>query len=159
MKKLILTAILLATPGLAAAQAVNGRQYVRMAGASDSYEIQSSRLVLATTRNPGVRRFAAAMIRDHSKSTADVKRAARRAGIVPMPPRLNAMQARDLAQLRRARGPARDALYIQQQKAAHQMALDLQRDYAARGDVRPLAATASTIVPVVQHHIGELRRM
>ena len=159
MKKLILAAVLLGLPGLASAQAADGRQYVRMACASDQYEIQSSRLVLATTRNPAVRRFATDMIRDHGKSTADVKRAAARGGVVALPPRLNAMQARDIAQLRRARGPARDALYIQQQKASHRMALDLQQDYAAHGDVRPLARTAATIVPVVQHHIGELRRM
>ena len=159
MKKLIVAAVLTALPGIAAAQAVDGRQYVRMAGASDQYEIQSSRLVLQTTRNPALRRFATMMVRDHTQSTADVKRAARAARIVPPPPRLNPMQARDLAQLRRARGPARDALYIQQQKASHQMALDLQQGYARNGDARPLARVASTIVPVVQHHLGELNHM
>ena len=159
MKKLILTAALLSLPGLAAAQAVNGRQYVRMAGASDQYEIQSSRLVLATTRNPAVRNFATQMIRDHTQSTADVKRAAARGGVVAPPPRLNAMQARNIAELRRARGAARDALYIQQQKQSHRMALDLQRSYAASGDVRPLARTAGAIAPVVEHHLAELRRM
>ena len=159
MKKLLIAAALLAVPGLAAAQGVNGRQYVRMAGASDQYEIQSSRLVLATSRNAAVRRFATQMIRDHMKSTADVKRAAARGGLVAPPPRLDSTGVRNLAQLRRARGPARDALYIQQQRQSHRMALDLQQGYANNGDVRPLARTAATIVPVVQHHLGELRRM
>lgn len=159
MKKMILAAVLLALPGIAAAQATNGRQYVRMAGASDQYEIQSSRLVLASTRNPALRRFASQMIADHTKSSTDVKAAARQGRVMAGRPALDAMGARNIAQLRRARGPARDALYIQQQKKSHRMALDLQQGYAAHGDVRPLARTASTIVPVVQHHIGELDRM
>ena len=159
MKKLLIAAMLLGVPGLAAAQTPGGRQYVRMAGASDQYEIQSSRLVLATTRNPALRRFAEQMIRDHTTSTAEVKAAARQGRIMAPPPALDAMGARNIAALRQARGPARDALYIQQQKKSHEMALDLQQDYAAHGDVRPLMRTAATIVPVVQHHIGELSRM
>ena len=120
MKKLILAALLTTVPGLAAAQSMTGRQYVRMAGASDQYEIQSSRLVLQTTRNPALRRFASEMVRDHNKSTADVKRAAMQGRIMAGPPHLDAMGARNIAQLRRARGVARDALYIQQQKVSHQ---------------------------------------
>ena len=158
-KQMMIAAALIAVPGLASAQAVNGRQYVRMAGASDLYEIQSSRLVLASTRNAEVRRFANTMVRHHTKSTADVKRAATRAGIVPPPPRLDAVGARNIAELRRTRGAARDAVYLQQQRVAHRRALELQQGYAANGDVRPLARTAATIVPVVQMHLGELRRM
>lgn len=159
MNKLILTAALLALPGLASAQAMTGRQYVAKAGASDQYEIQSSRLVLASTRNAGVRRYANEMIADHTKSTAEVKRAAMRGHVVAGPPHLDAMGARNVAQLRRARGPARDALYIQQQKKSHQMALDLQQAYAKDGSVQPLKTAATTIVPVVQHHIDMLNRM
>lgn len=159
MKKLMIAAALLALPGLASAQALTGRQYVAKAGASDQYEIQSSRLVLASTRNGEVRRFARDMIADHTKSTADVKRAAARGRVVAGPPRLDAMGARNVAQLRRARGPARDALYVQQQKKSHQMALDLQQGYARTGDVAPLRRTAAMIVPVVQHHLGMLEKM
>ena len=39
------------------------------------------------------------------------------------------------------------------------MALDLQQGYARNGDVRSLARTAEMIVPVVQHHLGELKSM
>ena len=159
MKKLLIVAALLGLPGVASAQTLSGKQYVTKAGASDQYEIQSSRLVLATTRNAGLRTFAREMIRDHQQSTADVKRAAARGGVVAGPPHLDAMGARNVAQLNRARGPARDALYIQQQKTSHRMALDLQQDYARTGRVAPLRMAAAKIVPVVQHHIGELARM
>ena len=159
MNKLMIAAALLAVPGLAAAQSIPAKRYVAKAGASDQYELQSSRLVLATTRDGGVRRFAEGMIRDHTKSTADVKRAALRSHVVAGPPHLDPMGARNIAQLRRARGPARDALYIQQQKASHRDALNLHQDYANSGDAPALRRTAGMIVPVVQHHIDELSRM
>lgn len=159
MKKLLIAAALLAVPGLASAQMMSGKQYVTKAGAGDQYEIQSSRLLLATTRNAGLRDYAKGMIRDHTQSTADVKRAAMRGRVMAGPPHLDAMGARNIAQLNRARGPARDALYIQQQKASHKMALDLQQGYASNGTIAPLKMAATKIVPVVQHHIEMLDRM
>lgn len=159
MKKLIFAATLLALPGLAAAQALPSPRYVAKAGASDQYEIQSSRLVLATTRNGELRRFADGMVRDHTKSTRDVARAAARSGVRAGPPKLDPMGARNIAQLRRARGPARDALYIQQQKTAHRDALALHQGYADDGQAPALRTAARNIVPVVQHHIDELSRM
>lgn len=159
MNKLMIAAALLAAPGLAAAQALPSGRYVAKAGASDQYELQSSRLVLATTRNPELRTFANHMVRDHTKSTADVKRAALRSGVRAGPPHLDATGVRNIAQLRRARGPARDALYIQQQKASHDEALRVHGDYARDGAAPPLRRAASNIVPVVQHHIDELQRM
>jgi putative membrane protein len=106
-----------ATP--AAAQTMSAATYVAKAGAGDQYEIQSSRLVLATTTNPMVRDFANQMIADHTKSTADVKAAAQQASVRVPAPKLEPMQMRNIAALRATRGAARDALYNQQQKAAH----------------------------------------
>ena len=159
MLKLIVAASLLAVPAAVMAQPMTSARYVMKAGASDQYEMQSSRLVLATTRNGDLRRFANEMVRDHTKSTADVKRAALRSRVKAGPPHLDPMGARNVAQLRRARGPARDALYIQQQKAAHQDALRLHGDYARNGSAPALRMVASGIVPVVQHHVDELSRM
>ena len=95
MRKLLIAAALLAVPGLASAQMLTGRQYVTKAGASDQYEIQSSRLILNSTRNPDLRSYAQDMIRDHQASTADVKRAAMRAHVMAGPPHLDAMGARN----------------------------------------------------------------
>lgn len=140
------------------AAAQTSATYVAKAGAGDLYEKTSSKLVLATTHNPQIRRFASMMIGDHTKSTADVKAAAMRSGLRPRPPALNAEQSRMVAQLRRSRGAQRDHLYVQQQAVAHQQALALHSGYAQHGDSRPLRNVASTIVPVVQHHIDTLPR-
>ena len=134
-------------------------EFVAKAGASDLYEMRSSKLVLRTTKNADVRKFANEMIADHSKSTAKVKAAASKSGVRPKTPMLDAKQKSDIAALTAATGTARDMLYVTQQKASHQAALDLMQDYGNTGDKPALKATASEIVPVVQHHIEMLNGM
>jgi putative membrane protein len=151
-----IAAVLIASPSLAATAAAD---YVARAGAGDMYELQSSKLVLATTRNAGLKSFANQMITDHSKSTAEVKAAAEKSGMSPKPPMLNSEQKSMLAQLRAATGAARDTAYVTQQKAAHSQALALHQGYAANGDKPALKAAAAKIVPVIQHHIEMLNGM
>ena len=158
MKSFPLLAALVAVATPALAQAPGTPAYLKRAGASDLYERQSSQLVLRSG-SPEVRRFATMMVRDHTKSTAEVKAAARASGVRVPPPALMPRQARDIAALRAARGVQRDRLYIEQQRVAHQEALDLHRSYARDGAARPLRRVATTIVPVVQHHIDMLQRM
>lgn len=130
-------------------------QYVMQAGASDMFEITSSRMVLAS-KDPKVHQFAQQMITDHTNSTKQVVAAARKDKVKVMPPKLNSMQADMVAQLKAAKGPARDQLYMQQQAQSHQMALQLQQSYASNGTAPNLKMTAGMIVPVVQGHIAML---
>ncbi|MDB5695887.1 MAG: hypothetical protein JWN21_1430 [Sphingomonas bacterium] len=149
--------MLAATP--VAAQVMTPAEYVMTAGASDLYERQSSQLVLQTTTDPRVRDFARMMIAHHSRSTADVAAAARRSRVPVARPMLMPLQAELVAQLRAEQGPARDARYLAQQKAAHGQALAVQQAYAADGTAPALRRAAAAIVPVVQEHIGMLMRM
>lgn len=141
------------------AQVMTPTEYVKTAGASDLYERQSSELVLQSTQDPKVKAFATMMIAHHSKSTADVKAAAARAKVKAAPPALMPAQEELIAQLRAEKGPARDARYIAQQKAAHGQALSVQKAYAADGTALPLKQAAAMIVPVVEQHIHELMMM
>lgn len=86
MRNIVLTLALVSLPALVSAQAVSGRSYVMQAGASDLFEKQSSELVMASTKNQKVRQFAHDMVRDHTKSTADIKAAATATDMKPMPP-------------------------------------------------------------------------
>lgn len=158
MKKLLAAAVLLAAPGALLAQAAPTPAYLMKAGASDLFERQSGTL-MASSHDPQVRAFANMMVRDHAKSTADVKMAARQSRMMVKPPHLDLMQARNLAALRRARGEARDRLYVEQQKMAHQDTLALQQGYATDGAAAPLRRVAGKIVPVVQPHIEMLPTM
>lgn len=142
-----------------AAPAMTSATYVMKAGAGDLFEKQSSTLLMQSTANPALKTFAKEMITDHTNSTAAVKAAAMKAGLHPAPPKLNAKQSSDLTALRAATGTARDTLYIQQQKAAHQEALALHQDESSTGTAAPLKAAAAKIVPVVQHHVDMLAAM
>lgn len=152
------TALVLATP-LAAQGTKPADFYVKAAGAGDLYERQSSQLVLETTQNAKVRQFATMMLSDHANSTKMVTDAAMREKLKPMPPKLMPAQEQMIAQLRSAKGAARDTAYLMQQKKAHQTALELHRSYAQSGSSTPLKAAAAKIVPVVQHHIEMLQAM
>lgn len=147
------TALMLAGAAHAAPSAAD---FVAKAGASDLYERTSSKLVLATTHDSGVRRFASEMIKDHTKSTQMVKAAALRSGLHPKPPVLDAKQQGLVADLRKAKGADRDHVYIDQQKQAHAEALSLMQDYAASGSDAALRKAAAGIAPVVKHHIDML---
>ena len=131
-------------------------EYVMKAGAGDLFEMTSSRIVLASSKDAKTRQFAQQMIKDHTTSSKQVMAAAMKDKVKTSPPKLNAMQADMIAQLRAAKGSARDRLYMQQQAQSHQMALQLQQSYASNGTAPNLKMAAGMIVPVVQGHIAML---
>ena len=88
-----------------------------------------------------------------------VKMAAMKDGMHPTPPMMTAMQKSDLAKLEAAKGSARDALYVEQQKPAHQDALTLMQSYSASGTATHLKDAAGQIMPVVQSHLDMLNKM
>jgi len=155
---LLLGALALTLAAPAVAQVTDAKSYVMKAGAGDLYERESSKLMLGSA-NGGVKMFAQQMIKDHTDSTAKVKAAAMQAHMMVAPPKLAPEQSHLLAELRAARGTARDKLYVSQQKNAHQQALMLHQTYAAGGDTPSLKMVAGKIAPVVQHHIGMLDKM
>ena len=153
----VATTALATTPALS--QVMSPTEYVAAAGASDLYERTSSQIVLETTADPKVRDFARMMVTAHAKSTADVKAAAAREKVKAAPPKLTPAQAEMVAQLRSQRGPARDAAYVAQQRAAHGQALAVQKAYANEGRAPALRRAAAGIVPVVEQHIAMLKAM
>ena len=150
-------ALAAAAPVLAASMAP--AKYIAAAGAGDLYETQSSQLVLQSTADPKVRAFATMMVKDHGKSTAEVKAAAAKSHVKAAPPKLMPAQTEMIAQLKAESGPARDQAYIAQQKTAHNQALAIHQAYAADGPAAPLRAAAAGIGPVGKHHIELLTAM
>ncbi|MBE7217410.1 MAG: DUF4142 domain-containing protein [Caulobacteraceae bacterium] len=137
-----------------AAHAQPAPDFVRMAAASDKFEITEAKLAETRTHNPRILHAAQMMVRDHTKSTNMIKAAVRQStGHDPAPPVLNPDQMRMVADLRRT--PARDfdRTYVDQQVQSHQQALDLMHGYADHGDNPALKSTAAQITPVVQQHL------
>jgi putative membrane protein len=134
-------------------------RYLRMAGAGDLFEVQSSRLALQRSRNPEVRRFARMMITDHTRSTQMIMRAARRAGVAPRPAALAPDQAATMRRLRAAPARRFDAAYGHAQSLAHTEALALHQGYAETGDIRALRSVAGEVAGVVRTHLGHVRQL
>lgn len=132
--------------------------FVAQAGASDMYEIESSRLALRRSQRADVREFAQMMIDHHMGTTRDVAAAARRDGLMPPPPRMTPAQRNMIRQLERARGANFDRTYLTQQTSAHQQALTLHRN-RARMNRGVLSQAAATAVPIVQQHLERVRMM
>jgi putative membrane protein len=133
--------------------------FVMMAGASDLYEIESSRLALQKAQRADVRQFAQMLIEHHTMTTEQVTAAARAAGMNPPPPQLMPMQQRMLDELRAASNAEFDRTYVRQQIPAHEMALALHSNYARSGDTPSLRAAASGAVPIVTQHLQQARQM
>jgi putative membrane protein len=147
------------TPPPAEAMPTTAMPFVAMAGASDLYEIESSRLALQKARSKGVRDFARMMIDHHQMTTQKVTTAARSAGLNPPPPALIPMQAQMLDQLRSAAAGDFDRTYLGQQRTAHEKALALHRNYAANGDTPALRSVANEAVPIVSGHLDRVRTL
>jgi putative membrane protein len=154
--KIKMMALSLAVGVAGGAHATATGDYLKAAGAGDLYETRSSQLVLGSTRDAHVKSIAHMMIADHAKSTMMVKAAAAKSGLHPGAPMLDARQKGMIADLGKAKGGDRDALYLKQQKAAHESALALHEGYAAGGEKPALREAASKIAPVVKHHIAML---
>ena len=133
--------------------------YVMAAGQSDLFEINSSQIALEKSQNPAVRKYAQMMIKHHTKTTAATMKAARKAGLDPSPPALDAGATTSINELQAAAPADFDRVYLAQQVPAHQAALDLHQGYASNGDQRALKMTARTAVPIVLQHLTAAQKM
>ena len=147
------------TPAGTLAPTPSAPNFLMFASAGDLYEIQSSQLVLETTQNPEVRRFAQMMIDHHTRTTQDAATAAMRAGIPAPTPMLDAPKTAMLASLARYDGVERDHLYLTQQMMAHKEALGLMKTYAETGETPELKAAAQATVPIITSHLAMVERL
>jgi putative membrane protein len=129
-----------------------------MAAASDLFEIQSSQIAQTKAQRADVREFAQMMITHHTQTTAALTAAAQASGVTPRA-ELMPMQATMIQELQQAPAGTFDQLYMRQQVAAHQMALALHQNYAARGDTPALRTVAGTAVPIVQQHLTRAQQL
>lgn len=131
--------------------AMTAKVFADTAAASDLFEVASSKWAEDHSSNRAVKGFAAMMVRDHTRSSEELKAAAAQAGLALEPALLPGQEA-DLTDLRFA-GARFDRVYAEKQVVAHANALAGLRKYAAQGDSAPLRAFAAGAVPVVERHL------
>jgi len=133
--------------------AVTAPDFVNAVAISDMFEIAASKLALEKAKNPAIKTFAEQMIKDHGATTAEVKQIIAKDTLEQPPSKLDLDHDTMIADLKAAEPEDFDALYLDQQRKAHQSALNLLQGYAVNGDNADLKGFASETAPKVQHHL------
>ena len=142
--------------------ALTAAAFVRVAATSDLYEMEASRLAEQRAQNEQLKRFAERMLRDHGKTTGELKgMLGQLQGVSAqqMPTRLDQQHETLMQQLQGAQGAEFDRLYAQQQVQSHQAAVDLFRAYAQSGDDEQLKRWASQTLPSLEEHLREAQQL
>ncbi|MDB5451777.1 MAG: hypothetical protein JWO33_355 [Caulobacteraceae bacterium] len=127
--------------------------FVTKMAMSDMYEVEAAKIAQKRSTNADVKKFAAMMIKDHTKSTADLKKAISESGQALTPPAaMDDHTKGQLDDLNKADAKGFDKEYMNDQVDAHQGALDTLQRYANDGDVPAIKAFASTTAAAVQGH-------
>jgi len=136
--------------------------FARTAAMSDMYEMEASRLAEQRSQNAQVKQFAQHMLRDHQKTTGELK------GMLPMlqgvsaqqmPTALDQQHQALVQQLQGAQGAQFDRTFVQQQVQSHQTAVDLFRSYAQSGDNAQLKQWASQTLPSLEEHLRQAQQL
>jgi len=140
-----------ATSGVASSPAT--ADFVKKAAISDMFEIQSSKLAQQKA-DAQSKRFAGDMVKDHSKTTSELKSLVQKGGVqAQLPTALDAEHQQKLDQLKSASGADFDRMYDTMQKQAHQDAVAMFQSYAANGDNPQLKRWAAKTLPHLQNHL------
>jgi putative membrane protein len=133
--------------------AVTTTFYIPQAAIGDMYEVQASGIALARARSPEVKAFARMMMEDHKKSSAALRQfVADNPVNIAIPENMDARRNAMLSNLQSASDDTFDAVYVGQQAAAHQEAVNLHSSYSKRGDYPALKKLAQTTAQVVAGH-------
>jgi putative membrane protein len=144
----------------AATAPMTAQAFADAASASDAYEIAASKLAETKAGSADVKTFAAQMVKDHTKSTADLKAAAAKAEGNPIPASvMTSEQQANMTKLQGLTGADFDKEYVSQQVAAHENALAALQGYAAGGDSAPLKDFAGKTATVVEGHLDMAKKL
>lgn len=138
------------------AMPLTGQAFVDAMAASDRYEIEAARIAEAKGVTGKWRDFAQMMTRDHTASSAGLRKAlagVRNVTLDEAPPMTPAQRAQ-IDSLQAASGADFQRMYADQQVAAHQTALQMLQTYARSGDVKPLMDFAGKTAKVVAQHLS-----
>ena len=127
--------------------------FVKQAAVSDMFEIQSSQLA-QERGNAAEKSFAATMIRDHEKTTSDLKSMVSGGELkMALPTELDSSHANKLDKLKSLKGADFSSSYDSDQVSGHKDAVSLFERYAKGGDYPKLKEWADKMLPTLRHHL------
>jgi putative membrane protein len=161
-----LALVLLATPALA--QSVGEKtginstlgitpttaDFVKEAATSDMFEIQSSQIA-QERGNASEETFAATMIRDHQKTTDDLKSMIVNGDVrAELPTALDSSHQSEIDKLKSLKGADFSSRYDSDQLSGHKDAVSLFERYAKGGEDLKLKDWADKTLPTLRHHLA-----
>lgn len=127
--------------------------FVKEAATSDMFEIQSSQLA-EQRGNATEKSFAATMIKDHQKTTDELKAMVAHGQLkAELPAAMDSTHQSELDKLNSLNGPDFSARYNSDQVSGHKDAVSLFERYAKSGDDAGLKEWANKVLPVIRHHL------
>ncbi len=129
------------------------QDFITEAANSDMLEIAAAK-VAQQKGNADEKKFAAQMIADHTRTSADIKQFID-SGVVKaeLPTVLNSSSQSKLDKLNNVKPDEFSATYDPMQVAAHEDAVSLFERYAKGGDNAKLKDWAGKTLPALQHHL------
>ena len=129
--------------------------FAAKAADSDMFEIAAAKLAATRSTNPAVKKFAAAMEKAHTATSAELKSAIAASGAaITLPTILSSDAQGKIDDLTKADAKDFDKKYADSQVDAHQSALNLLQRYAQDGDTAAIKAFAAATAPKVQEHLN-----
>lgn len=129
--------------------------FAMKAADSDMFEVEAAKLAAKRSTNPEVKKFAAAMEKAHTATSAELKTAIAASGAsITLPTMLSKDAQDDLDDLNKADAKDFDKKYADDMVDAHQAALNLLQRYAQDGDTPAIKAFAAATAPKVQEHLN-----
>jgi putative membrane protein len=128
--------------------------FLTKAAIGDKFEVESSKIALARSKNAQVRAFAEQMIAEHSANGAKLKSAAASAGADHTLTNIALDQPHEdqIKLLNDIAAPDFDKTYAEAQFNAHKEAVALYDRYVAEGDNQHLKAFAVATLPTLKKH-------
>jgi putative membrane protein len=127
--------------------------FVKEAATSDMFEIQSGQL--AQERGIAAEKtFAATMIRDHTKTSIDLKSMVSSGDVkAELPATLDSSHQSELDKLKSLKGADFSSRYDKDQVSGHKDAVSLFERYSKSGDNPKLKDWAGKTLPTIRHHL------
>ena len=127
--------------------------FVKEAAISDMFEIQSSQMAQERGNAPE-KTFAATMIKDHQKTTGDLKSMVSSGKVkVQLPSALDSSKQNEIDKLKSLNGADFSSRYDSDQLSGHKDAVSLFERYAKGGDNTTLKDWADKTLPTLRHHL------
>src|SRR4051794_7953316 len=142
------------------ATAPQARDFVNKVAISDMFEIESSKLALSKQPDADTKPFAEKMVRDHQKTSSELKALIDGGKVkASLPTALDTQHQKMLDELKAKNGKDFDASYDQTQVKAHQDAVALFDAYAKGGDNSELKGWASRTLPHLREHLSMAEKL